>query len=46
MLYVPFAIADATALTEAGGRRITLAKQLGETVAEGEERPMWNWPAR
>lgn len=35
-----------TALTKAGAHRITLAKQLGETVAEGEERPMWNWPAR
>jgi predicted ATPase len=34
------------ALTKAGGQRITLAKQLGETVAEGEERPMWNWPGR
>ena len=33
------------ALTEAGGHRITLAKELGETVAEGEDRPMWNWPS-
>jgi len=34
------------ALTKAGGRRVTLAKQLGETVAQGEDRPVWNWPAR
>jgi len=35
-----------SALTKAGGRRITLAKELGETVAEDEDRPMWNWPSR
>ena len=34
------------ALTQAGGRRITLAKELGETVAQDEDRPIWNWPAR
>jgi len=35
-----------SALTQAGGRRITLAKELGETVARDEDRPMWNWPSR
>ena len=34
------------ALTQAGGRRITLAKELGETVAQDEDRPIWNWPGR
>ena len=35
-----------SALTQAGGRRITLAKELGETVVQDEDRPMWNWPSR
>jgi predicted ATPase len=35
-----------SALATAGARRIVLAKELGETVAEGEERPVWNWPTR
>ncbi len=30
----------------AGARRIVLAKELGETVVQGEERPAWNWPVR
>lgn len=35
-----------TALATAEARRIVLAKELGETEAEGEERPVWNWPTR
>jgi len=35
-----------SALTQAGGRRITLAKELGETVVQDEDRPIWNWPSR
>jgi predicted ATPase len=34
------------ALTQAGARRITLVKELGETLAQDEDRPMWNWPTR
>lgn len=34
------------ALRAAGARQIVLAKKLGETVIEDEERPAWNWPAR
>jgi predicted ATPase len=35
------------ALREAGAHQIVLAKQLGETMVEGQEdRLMWNWPSR
>ena len=33
-------------LRDAGARQIVLTKELGETIAEGEERLAWNWPAR
>src|SRR5262245_53715316 len=29
-----------------GARRIMLEKQLGETLVEGDERPLWTWPTR
>ncbi|MEP9357513.1 AAA family ATPase [Sphingomonas sp. KR3-1] len=31
---------------ERGVRNVTLAKQLGETQAEADEAPRWNWPTR
>jgi predicted ATPase len=35
-----------SALRDAGARQIVLKKELGETIAEGEERTAWNWPTR
>jgi predicted ATPase len=30
----------------ADARRITLEKQLAETVVQDDERPSWTWPSR
>lgn len=34
------------ALTGEAGKRILLAKRLGETLVEGDELPGWQWPVR
>lgn len=47
VIVVSHAPALVTALTEqAGGAALTLAKELGETVADGAARPAWAWPPR
>lgn len=46
VIVVSHAAALVEALCQSGAKQIVLAKQLGETVAEGEERPVWNWPVR
>ena len=43
-------VSHATSLVDglraAGAKQIVLAKELGETIADGEERLAWNWPTR
>jgi predicted ATPase len=46
IIVVSHAQALVTGLRAEGAREITLAKQLGETIVEGEDAPRWNWPAR
>ena len=46
IIVVSHAVPLASALQEAGARRIVLEKQLGETIVTGDERPAWNWPTR
>jgi predicted ATPase len=46
VIVVSHAAALVSALQDSGARRIILEKQLGETVAQDEERPAWNWPTR
>ena len=35
-----------SALRGEGAREIVLGKQLGETIVDGEEAPVWHWPSR
>ena len=46
LLVVSHAVALVAELEATEARRITLQKQLGETLVEGDERPAWNWPSR
>ncbi|WP_421994124.1 AAA family ATPase [Reyranella sp.] len=46
VVVVSHAASLVSALETVGARRIVLEKQLGETVAAGEERLTWNWPSR
>ena len=43
-------VSHATSLVDglraASAKQIVLAKELGETIADGEERLAWNWPTR
>jgi predicted ATPase len=46
VIVVSHAASLVSALCEGGARQIVLAKELGETVVAGAERPAWNWPTR
>ena len=46
IIVVSHAQALVAALRDEGARQIVLEKQLGETLAGGDEAPPWNWPSR
>jgi predicted ATPase len=46
IVVVSHALSLVDGLRAAGAKQIVLSKELGETVAEGEERLAWNWPTR
>jgi len=46
IVVVSHALSLVDGLRAAGAKQIVLAKELGETIAEGEERLAWNWPTR
>lgn len=46
IVVVSHAASLVAALHKAGAHQVVLAKHLGETVIEGDERPSWNWPTR
>jgi predicted ATPase len=46
IVVVSHAVALVSALAAADARRIVLEKQLGETLATGDETPAWSWPPR
>jgi len=46
IVVVSHALSLVDALRAAGAKQIVLAKELGETIAEGEELLPWNWPTR
>jgi predicted ATPase len=46
IVVVSHALSLVDGLRAAGAKQIVLTKELGETIAEGEERLAWNWPTR
>jgi predicted ATPase len=46
IIVVSHATSLVAALQDQGARQILLTKELGETVAPGQERLAWNWPVR
>jgi predicted ATPase len=47
IVVVSHAVALVSALAAAtDARQIVLEKQLGETLVQGDERPIWTWPSR
>jgi predicted ATPase len=46
IIVVSHAQSLAAALGAHGAKPIVLTKQLGETLAAGEEMRSWNWPSR
>jgi predicted ATPase len=46
IVVVSHALSLVDGLRGAGAKQIVLTKELGETIAEGEQRLAWNWPTR
>ena len=46
IVVVSHAMSLVNGLRAEGAKQIVLTKELGETIAEGEERLAWNWPTR
>ena len=46
IVVVSHALSLVDGLRAAGAKQIVLTKELGETIAQGEERQAWNWPTR